>query len=253
MHPRAGPVGPLSDARRALAFLTPLGGGRAPTPESLAWFPVVGAAIGAVLGVAWWGLSKVWPPAVGAALVVAADLALTGMLHLDGLVDSADGLLPHMGRDRRLAVMREPTVGAFGTGVAGAALLARWAALFSAHPSVLLLVALWAMSRTLMAVVATAVPYARAGGQGLATAFLGSPRAGALAAAAGVPLAGAAALWAVPHAPEAGEVALGAGIVSAAAVVWLAWRRIGGFTGDVLGACGVVLETVGLVVAAARW
>ena len=51
----------------------------------------------------------------------------------------------------------------------------------------------------------------------------------------------------------AGAIALAAGLASAAAVVILAWRRVGGFTGDVLGAAGVVVETVGLVVAAARW
>lgn len=250
------------DGRRALAFLTPLGGAAMPSPGALAWFPVIGAGIGAVLGTAWWGLSKVWPPAVAAAMVVALDLALTGLLHMDGLVDSADGLLPHLSRQRRLEVMREPTVGAFGAAVGAAVLLARWSALFSARPSVLLLVALWAGSRTLMAVVATTVPYARAGddggsaGGGLAQAFLGSRRAGRIAAAIGVPGAAVAAVaaGAVVHGSlVAGPVALVAGVVAALGVVWLARRRVGGFTGDVLGASGVVLETVGLLVAAAKW
>ena len=240
----------MKDARRALAFLTPLGGASVPTPGSLGWFPVVGAGIGAVLGVAWWGMAKVWPPAVGAAVVVALDLGLTGMLHVDGLVDSADGLLPHLTRERRLAVMREPTVGAYGTAAGGAALLARFAALFSARPSVLLLVALWTASRTVMAVVATWAPYARGQEGGLVHAFIGSRGAGVAALATGVAIAVAAA---VVYRPLAGTAALGAGAFAAAAVVWLAVRRLGGFTGDVLGAAGVALETVGLVVAAARW
>lgn len=245
----------MNDARRALAFLTPLGGAAPPSPAALAWFPVVGAALGAVLGVAWWGLSKVWPAAVVAIVVVALDLALTGMLHLDGLVDSADGLLPHSSRARRLAIMREPTVGAYGVGIAAVALVARWAALFSMRPSVLLLVSLWAASRTMMAVVATAGPYAREGDAdgGIASAFLGSPRAGAVAAAIGAPVALAAAVWAIAGVAYAGTAALGAGLVGAVCVVWLARRRLGGFTGDVLGAAGVTLETVGLLVAAARW
>jgi adenosylcobinamide-GDP ribazoletransferase len=243
----------VSDARRALAFLTPLGGAALPSPGALAWFPVVGAALGGALGVTWWGLSRFWPPAVVAAVVVGLDLGLTGLLHIDGLVDSADGLLPHLSRERRLEVMRQPTVGAFGVAVCAAVLLGRWAALFAARPSILLLVSLWIGSRTTMAIVATSVPYAREGEEGLARAFLGSRRAGVLAAAVGVPCAFVAAVAAVRGSPEAGPVALVSGAVAAGLVVWLAVRRIGGFTGDVLGASGLVLETVGLLVASARW
>src|SRR3954451_21883132 len=115
--------------RRALAFLTPLPVGRAGAPDrrSLAWVPVVGALIGLALGGIWWGAEHIWPPAVAAALVVLADLALTGMLHMDGLVDSADGLLPHAptegheeegGRQWRLDVMQQADIGAFGVVIA---------------------------------------------------------------------------------------------------------------------------------------
>ena len=84
--------------RRALAFLTPLPVGTTEPPDrrTLAWFPVVGALIGTVLGGVWWGAERRVAPPVAAGLVVAADLALTGMLHLDGLMDTADGLLPHL-------------------------------------------------------------------------------------------------------------------------------------------------------------
>src|SRR5579863_305959 len=131
----------------ALAFLTCLGGARRPSRTALHWFPVVGVLLGLALGALWRETSLVWAPGVAAALVVAADLAITGLLHLDGLVDAADGLLPHMTRDRRLAVMRQPDAGAFGVGVAGAVLLARWAAISSLRPSPLLLGALWCFSR----------------------------------------------------------------------------------------------------------
>src|SRR3954469_8033716 len=102
----------MSGARQALSFLTPIGGAATPSPRALPWFPVVGAAIGAALGGVWWLAAGVWPAAaapptgaalggvwglaaevgpaaVAAAVVVAADLALTGLLHLDGLADSA--------------------------------------------------------------------------------------------------------------------------------------------------------------------
>lgn len=245
-------MSPVGDARRAFAFLTPLGGATVPAPGALAWFPAVGAAVGAVLGGTWWGLARVAPPAVAAALVVALDLGLTGMLHLDGLTDAADGLLPHLAKERRLAVMREPTLGAFGLAAGAVTLLVRWAAFFSMAPSVLLVVALWTASRTAMAFVAAVVPYARADTGGLATAFLPDRSAGVgwCALAVGGPVAVACAIVAKP---VAGPVALAAGVLVAAGVVGLAVRRVGGFTGDVLGAAGVLLETVGLVIGALRW
>lgn len=229
--------------RRALSFLTPMGGAVAPSPAALAWFPVVGAMLGLVLGGVWWVADRLWAAPVAAAVVVAADLALTGMLHFDGLVDSADGLLPPLDRARRLEVMADPAAGAFGVGVAVVVLLLRWASLAALAPAPWLLAALWCGSRLAMAVVAGTVPYARPGG--LAGAFLGDrrwPVAGVLLLVALVVAAGGDGIG--------GAVAL---VVAAAAVVALAVRRLGGFTGDVLGAAGLLGETAGLLVAAARW
>jgi adenosylcobinamide-GDP ribazoletransferase len=242
----------LRSPRAALAFLTPIGGAAEPTPGAVAWFPVVGAGLGGLLGYLWWLTEHIWPVGVAAALVLAADLALTGLLHLDGLVDAADGLLPHLTRVRRLEVMAEPTVGAFGIGVAGLLLLARFAALASTHPSVVLLVGVWCGSRTVMAVAATVLPYARQEAGGLASAFRGlnDRRPGLVAGVLGT--AGTLACLLVWR-PLGGAVVFVAALVGAGGVLWLAVRRLGGFTGDVLGAAGVVFETVALVVASARW
>ncbi len=234
--------------RGALCFLTPLGRSRKPSPAALGWFPAVGALIGSALGGIWWGAWRVWPSLVGAAVVVVADLALTGMLHLDGLIDSADGLLSHLVPGRRLAVMEEPGIGAFGACAAGAALLLRWGALASTRPSVLLLAGLWCASRTWMATTILVVPYAREAG--LASAFLGGgARSVAALVAGGLGSLGFLLAWRTGP----GAAVLLAGTVAAGGVVALARRRLGGFTGDVLGAAGVVGETVGLVLAAARW
>ena len=231
--------------RRALSFLTPIGGAVAPSPSALAWFPVVGAMLGLGLGGVWWLADRLWVAPVAAAVVVAADLALTGMLHFDGLVDSADGLLPPLERGRRLEVMADPAAGAFGVGVGVAMLLLRWASLAALAPAPWLLAALWCGSRLVMAGVAGSVPYARPGG--LAGAFLSGDRrrvpvAGVLLVVLLAALAGGDGV--------AGVVALG---LAAAGVVALAVRRLGGFTGDVLGAAGIVGETAGLLAAAARW
>lgn len=233
--------------RRALGFLTPFGGATVPDARTMTWFPLVGALIGALLGGVWWAAQELWTPLVAAGLVVAADLAITGMLHLDGLVDSADGLVPQVPRARRLAIMAEPTVGAYGVVVAAVVLLLRWSALASMDAEVLLLAGIWCGSRTVMAVAARALPYARAEG-GLASAFTGGDwRTVGLAG-----LIAAVSLGAFAHGRQS-EVAVAVGMAAGAAVVELSRRRLGGFTGDVLGAAGVIAETVALVVASASW
>ena len=275
----------------ALAFLTPLpvGAGRRPTGRTLLWFPLVGAILGGVLGMIWRLLDRVTlgQGLLVGILLVATDLALTGALHFDGLVDTADGLFapvdgaradrqsgehgpqatpPGGGygdqeqeqgsgrtpggerRARRLAIMSGPEVGAFGLATGVLALLLRVACIAQLpSPRPLLLIGLWCASRTVMACVAAALPYARLEG-GLASAFLeGMPEA-LIIGVPGVLLAVAAAAGDGFRGP----LAVMAGLVAALGVALLARRRIGGFTGDVLGACGFVCETVGLLVAAAR-
>jgi adenosylcobinamide-GDP ribazoletransferase len=234
----------------ALDFLTVVGRGRAPNRHSLAWFGAVGLLIGAVCGLVRWGTGEWWAPAVAAALTVGADLLVTGALHLDGLADTADGLLPHLARPRRLAVMSAPDVGAFAVAALVVTLLLRTTALATADVDgwrwVVLLAGLWCLARAGMAMVVAAVPYARAEG-GLASAFAGgSPLVAVPSALIGVAGAIVGAGW-------GGLAGVAAGAAAGAGVILLAWRRLGGFTGDVVGAAGVVLETVALVVVAARW
>ena len=235
----------------ALGFLTPFGPARAPNSAALRWFPLVGAAAGAIVGLVWWAASKGWHgPLVPAALAVATDLALTGMLHVDGLADSADGLLAHLSRERRLQVMSEPDIGAFGLATTVAVLVLRFAAFGALRPDIALVVGVWCVSRSLMVAAMLVLPYARPTG-GLATAFLGGRVAGsALAASAGAAAGASLAIWA-GGAPAAAGV--GAAVVAVAAILWVARRRLGGFTGDVLGAAVVVSETAALLVAGVRW
>ena len=232
--------------RTAIAFLTPFGGPRAPSPRSVRWFPAVGILIGAAVGIVWVVGAAVWPASVAAALAIVADLAFTGILHLDGLIDSADGLLPHLERDRRLAVMAEPSVGAFGIVVAIGVILARWVALTALDANLWLVAGLWCLSRSAMVAVMNAVPYAK--DEGLASAFQGETHT--------VTVIGGAAVACVLITLAVGWPAafvVGAAWIAVVAMVGLAEARIGGYTGDVLGAVGVLAETVGLVVAAAKW
>jgi adenosylcobinamide-GDP ribazoletransferase len=146
--------------------------------------------------------------------------------------------------------MAAPDVGAFAVVTVVVTLLLRATALATADVDgwrwVVLLAGLWCLARAGMAVVVTTVPYAREEG-GLATAFAGgSPLAAVPSALLGVVAVVVGAGW-------GGVAGVGAGVLAGAAVVLLARRRLGGFTGDVVGAAGVVLETVALVVVAARW
>ncbi len=105
-----------------------------------------------------------------------------------------------------------------------------------------------------MAVAATTMPYARQGhGGGIATAFLSGTSAAISAATAGIVGLAAGLACLIAWRPGPGAVVLGSELFAAIVVLWFARRRIGGFTGDVLGAMGIIAETVALVVAAARW
>jgi adenosylcobinamide-GDP ribazoletransferase len=236
----------LSDLRGAVAFLTVIGRGSAPSSSAMGWFPVVGALVGTVVGLAWWGANEVWGPLLAATVAVGVDLAITGALHHDGLADTADGLLPHLEPDRRLEVMRTPDVGAFAVVTVVVVVLLRVGALASMEPDVVLVAGVWCASRTAMVLVARTLPYARTDG-GLASAFLG--RSPIVPAAVGVALSTALLAW-FGWPALAAAVAL---VVVSAAVAWMAHRRIGGFTGDVLGAVGVLGETAALLTLAARW
>jgi adenosylcobinamide-GDP ribazoletransferase len=230
----------------AAAFLTVVGGGQAPTRAALPWFGAVGAVVGAAVGLVWWASAQWWTVAIAAALALVADAALTGLLHLDGLADTADGLLPPVPRDRRLEILRDPRSGAFAIVGVVLVLLVRWSALAATVPdlgAIASIASIWCTARVAMAVTVVTVPYARS--HGLASAFGGGGVGPVLAV--GIPIALATAV--VGHDPWiTGVLAVAATAVGAAAVVVFARARLGGFTGDILGAAGVVGETFGLLV-----
>lgn len=229
--------------RSALGFLTILGGDTGLAPHALEWFAPVGLVTGLALGAAWRGLTAIGPALLAAALVVFADAIVTGGLHLDGLSDSADGLLPPLPRARRLAILRDPHTGAFGVAALVVVLLVRVAALSAFNTGrPVLLGAVWCASRGAAAVMVRTLPYARR--NGLASDLRGG-RLAALPVIAGA-LALVASAFDVRHALPAVAVAVAVG----AATQWLAVRRLGGFTGDTVGAGIVLGETAGLVLAA---
>ena len=189
---------------------------------------------------------------------MAADLALTGMLHLDGLADSADGLLPPPPRDRRLAVMRSPEVGAFGVAAVTTAIGLRWVALAALIPPggdlppSRLLPARGAVGGVAGVMAGTLLLVPTPGGGRSGRPLPGRRRWPPRARPGRGPARHRARRGRLRHRPGVpGLVALLAGLLAAGGVVLLALRRLGGFTGDVLVAAGFLGEMAGLVAATA--
>jgi adenosylcobinamide-GDP ribazoletransferase len=223
---------------------------RAGRLAAAAWaFPLVGGGIGGIAAFAFLlvqllGLGD-WPAAV---LAVLAGIVLTGALHEDGLADTADGLIGGHDRDQRLAIMRDSRHGTFGVVAIVLSVLLRAAALSGIGDPIyagLALVAAHAASRAALPLAMRALAPARSDGLGAAA---GRPSMVlAIAALAVGLLVTLAALG-----PARGLVAIGlAGAAMLAAGV-LAHRRIGGYTGDVLGAFQQIGEIVMLLAAAAK-
>lgn len=230
----------------AISFLTSVGrrAGAPPSAAAVAWFPAVGAGEGLALGGLWAIATRLLPPIPAGAVVTALDLALTGGLHLDGLADSADGLLPALSPQRRLAAMADPAIGAFGAAAVALVVTTRAVALGAfPRPRPLLLACLWSASRASMVLAMRHLPYARPGG--IVSAFLDDRDAAPPWRDAATVLLPAAVAGTGRLAPLVGATC------SAGAVHLLARRRIGGFTGDTLGAAGILAETVGLLAALA--
>jgi adenosylcobinamide-GDP ribazoletransferase len=222
--------------------------GRGAARVAIAFAPVVGGALGALLGGVALALRALpAPPLVTGGVVVALGALLTRGLHLDGLADTADGLGSYAGRERALEIMRRPDIGPFGVAaivltallqaasVAGLATRAGWPALLAG------VVTATATGRLAVGLACRAgVPAARRDG-------LGAVVAGTVdwpVLALGTAGVGAVSLAAVPGRVWQGPVAVGVALVCAFALERHAVRRLGGITGDVLGATLELAVTV---------
>jgi adenosylcobinamide-GDP ribazoletransferase len=235
----------------AVGFLTrlPVGGwATAPSADvaaSAVLFPIVGAAIGAVVGGTAIALALTLPALLAASLAVALELLLTGALHVDGLADSADGLAGR-DRDHALEIMRDHSLGAYGASALTLDLVVKIVALAALADSQALwpVVAAYAASRAAPLPLAAALPNARAGA-GTGRLLAGATPLGALGAIA---LAGGIATAAVGAWAVAAILCLA---LVVAAVGTAARRRLGGITGDVMGAAIELTATLALIVAVA--
>jgi adenosylcobinamide-GDP ribazoletransferase len=211
-------------------------------------FPLVGALIGLVVGLVDRCLLAVGVPALAAAtLALGAGAALTGALHEDGLADVGDGFGGGHDKPSKLAIMRDSRLGTYGMIALLVGFVARASALASLPLAAILpaLVVAHALGRAAIPVLAANMPFARDDGLGKSA---GRPD---LASAITAVIVGVVIALLCLTAGEA-LLAVAVAIMGAAAVAGLAWRQIGGITGDVFGAAEQVVEALVLIVLAAR-
>lgn len=214
-----------------------------------AWFPTVGALVGALVGLSYAAAESVVGPGLGAVVAVALGVLVTGGFHEDGLADTADSFgSGHVG-DRALEIMRDSLLGTYGTLALAIAVLWRVAVVASLDvwPALAALVISGALGRAAVVVMMGISPSARPDSVGRQMVIGADSKivvtAVATALGIGVLMGG---WWVLPSA------------VSTVPIVW--WMRrtaidkVGGVTGDVLGAAEQLCEMaiLGVILAIAR-
>ena len=261
LHTGKMPVPRLTMKRflAAIRFLTvlPVAGTLGTREEDLGgsvpFFPLVGLLLGAAAGLVAWAMAAVVSPILSAAVLVVVMLAFSGALHMDGLSDSADGMLSSRPRERILEIMKDSHVGAMGVIAIVCVLLVKFASLASVPAANLWAAALLMPLAGRCAIVThmALLPYARE--QGLGKVFCGGRAVGSAIWAMAVL---AVAAWALFAWQGLVIVAICAGVSAILAAYF--YRKIGGATGDTFGAVCELVELVPTVVLAAwplhpRW
>ena len=246
--------GILGELRQALLFLTVLplpaaGGSVQQLGRSMAYFPLVGLGLGLLLAGVHHLLLILFPPSVGALLVLLLLIYATGALHLDGVADTADGMYGIRDRASRLRIMKDSRVGAMGVVALLCLLLLKVVALTAVPPTMRwqVLIALPVVGRWMMVALAVLAPYARSEG-GTGSVFVeGVGRRELMLATLilAAVLLGLFHLW--------GLTLLAALILAVIALDRYFRVRLGGVTGDILGAVCEWSEALFLLLCSAAY
>jgi adenosylcobinamide-GDP ribazoletransferase len=240
----------------AVGFLTrlPVGGGSARDARAIAksarWFPLVGALLGGIYCGAFALLVRVFPPLLTAVIIVIIDAWVTGAMHFDGLADTADGFGGGRTREDVLRIMRDHSIGAYGAVAIGLALALKIAAIAAlAGPvdrrdALIALLLAPVLGRWSAVASGSTQSYARpaeddVGSAGSPARFMGRMEF-VLATVVALVIAVLVSRW-------RGVAAMV--LVAAVVIVWGWWCRwrIGGVTGDTLGAGIEISECVVLM------
>ena len=218
--------------------------------RSVKFFPLVGLLAGSILaGVA--VLTGGWlPGTVRSTLLVTLSVFITGGLHCDGLMDSADGLFSGRSRERMLEIMKDSRVGSFGVIAIILLLLWKWALLHDLPDSLLVpaLISMMTFGRFAMILAILRFPYARPEGMGKAFAlYAGTHSLGPALAT----LLGLLAVFYFVTGPLVCGIAAAAALAAILFAFWFGrWttHKLGGMTGDTYGAVTELSELVVLIV-----
>lgn len=233
----------------ALALLTRIPVPASADPETagkaVRWFPAVGALIGFLYLTVAYLAALVLPATVAAVLVVVTEALITGALHMDGLADTADGFGGGKDRDDTLRIMRDHAVGSYGAAALALLIVLKVtaiAALIERHQAFPYLLLAPVLGRWTVAPLARLLPYARP--ENAVSSYVGNMElisATFVAAAIAIAAAGTrgADCWAAVTAATGG-------------FGWFSHSKIGGVTGDTLGAAVEIGECVVLLTALLR-
>jgi adenosylcobinamide-GDP ribazoletransferase len=237
----------LTELRLAVSFLTiiPVIDQRRASEDSVAasfaWFPLVGFALGAALSAEDWILAHVFAQVIRSVLIVVSLTVVTGAVHLDGLADTADALGAGRDRERALDILRDSRVGTFGASAIFFDLTLKILALstLAGHRRYAALIIAPMLARWVMLViVASGLPYLRSSGSG-STLLAG--RKG------GWPARIATVFTFLVAMVLGGAIAFAVAIAIVFAMRLFYRRWLGGVTGDLIGACGEIVEIAVLV------
>jgi adenosylcobinamide-GDP ribazoletransferase len=244
--------GGLVTAMRTLTIFPIPGRDADSMASSLPWFPIVGAILGGIVYAIGIFLTRFiftdWPETT-AFFLIAAGIYITRGFHLDGLSDWADSFGAMSNRKRMLEIMKDSRVGAFGVMALVMVLLGQWIAItrLCKHDELIWIIAAYIVSRMSQVELTVTLPYARAEG-GTAGAFVHEAKAThrRLAFCLAALLLFAVFGW-------RGLIVLLIGEMIRIAFGFWCRRRLGGITGDLLGACSVISETTLLFLIAAGY
>lgn len=206
---------------------------------SMVFYPVVGALIGAILYAGMVLLSFVFPPGISVGLMVLLWVVITGGLHLDGLADTLDGFIGGKNKESTLSIMRDPAIGTMGALGIFFVLVFKWGALYALCEKGLMLTLpfVLATGRYLMVLGAFVSRYPHTEGTG--KNYIGKIPLSIFLSASLFMLVIAVATFQIK-----GLLLLLAALGGSALWVIYCHRRIGGMTGDNLGALGETGEAV---------
>jgi adenosylcobinamide-GDP ribazoletransferase len=242
----------------ALKFLTilPVFRKRADSLEdiggSVVYYPVVGLLIGLAVAGLWWLFRQALPPAAANALVIVSLVVITGALHLDGFIDTCDGIAGHKPPEARWQVMHDSRSGAFGVVGAVLVLLLQYAAFNSFATPVIAVALMTVLGRWAMVFAIFAYPYARPEGLGKAIKQYATWQRFAFASAITLLLSILLARLSGFGYLAGPAIMLGVWVIIMLAAAFFE-KMFAGLTGDTYGAINEIAEVSALLMIAALW